>query len=369
MRGRSRTKSPNPLTRSFESNGPDVKIRGTAQHVADKYAQLARDAQASGDPVAAENYLQHAEHYYRLIATAQEQFRQQYGGNPRSFDDDGEEGDEESAPFGSGQGQGGDEYGEPAGYPPSGYEQPRQGNDRGAQTRFDRNGGRPQQQRFDRAGERFDRANGGGERQGSDRQGYDRQGGDRQGYERPAGDRQGSDRQGGDRPGYERPAGERYDRGNGGYDRRDKFAKDGRDARPDRDPRSERDGLRTDRDNRQDRDPRPDRDSRQDRDTRSERQPEGARSEPRSGGGDEDREKPAASLPAFLTTPMPRQAISVEGEGEVVGSRTSAAGDHDADAGGINGTRTRRRRTRKPEASAEGGGPEDVAGSMDNPAE
>src|ERR1700724_2912075 len=66
----------NPMTRVFESNGPDIKIRGTASHVAEKYVQLARDAQSSGDPVAAENYYQHAEHYFRLIAAVQEQFRQ-----------------------------------------------------------------------------------------------------------------------------------------------------------------------------------------------------------------------------------------------------------------------------------------------------
>jgi hypothetical protein len=75
MRGRNR-KSHNPLTRVYESNGPDIKIRGTASHVAEKYVQLARDAQASGDPVAAENYYQHAEHYFRLIAAVNEQFRQ-----------------------------------------------------------------------------------------------------------------------------------------------------------------------------------------------------------------------------------------------------------------------------------------------------
>lgn len=75
MRGRNR-KSHNPLTRVYESNGPDVKIRGTASHIADKYMQLARDSQTSGDPVSAENYFQHAEHYFRLIATANEQFRQ-----------------------------------------------------------------------------------------------------------------------------------------------------------------------------------------------------------------------------------------------------------------------------------------------------
>ncbi len=80
MRGRNNNghrKSQNPLTRVYESNGPDVKIRGTASHIAEKYIQLARDAQSSGDPVAAENYYQHAEHYFRLIAAAQEQFRQQ----------------------------------------------------------------------------------------------------------------------------------------------------------------------------------------------------------------------------------------------------------------------------------------------------
>ena len=48
----------NPLSRNFESNGPDVKVRGNASHVAEKYLQLARDAQSSGDPVLAENDLQ-----------------------------------------------------------------------------------------------------------------------------------------------------------------------------------------------------------------------------------------------------------------------------------------------------------------------
>lgn len=73
-RGRSRgRKGANPLTRTYESNGPDVKIRGTASHVADKYLSLSRDAQASGDRVMAENYLQHAEHYLRIIAAASPQ--------------------------------------------------------------------------------------------------------------------------------------------------------------------------------------------------------------------------------------------------------------------------------------------------------
>lgn len=69
-------RSPNPLSRNYESNGPDVKIRGNAQHIAEKYAALARDAQASGDRVTAENYLQHAEHYNRIIMAAQAQMPQ-----------------------------------------------------------------------------------------------------------------------------------------------------------------------------------------------------------------------------------------------------------------------------------------------------
>src|SRR5437660_3366530 len=77
MRGRNHhRKNQNPMSRVYESNGPDVKIRGNPAHIAEKYIQLARDAQASGDPISAENYYQHAEHYYRLIAAAQEQFRQ-----------------------------------------------------------------------------------------------------------------------------------------------------------------------------------------------------------------------------------------------------------------------------------------------------
>jgi hypothetical protein len=109
MRGRNRKGGhhQNPLSRVHESNGPDVKVRGTASHVAEKYLQLARDAQSSGDPVAAENYYQHAEHYFRLIAAAQEQFRQsqpyyQQGGDQRSnLPDDGyDEGDNEQPSIG-----------------------------------------------------------------------------------------------------------------------------------------------------------------------------------------------------------------------------------------------------------------------------
>jgi len=114
MRGRNNNggghrKSQNPLTRVYESNGPDVKIRGTASHIAEKYIQLARDSQSSGDPVAAENYYQHAEHYFRLIAAAQEQFRQQNpyynpqgqqgAGGQQGAADDFDDGDDDGQPF------------------------------------------------------------------------------------------------------------------------------------------------------------------------------------------------------------------------------------------------------------------------------
>lgn len=72
-RGNGGRKHVNPLSRSYESNGPDVKVRGNPATIAEKYVQLARDAQASGDSVMAENYFQHAEHYFRIISAAQAQ--------------------------------------------------------------------------------------------------------------------------------------------------------------------------------------------------------------------------------------------------------------------------------------------------------
>ncbi|WP_254492340.1 DUF4167 domain-containing protein [Bartonella sp. B1099] len=69
-------RGPNPLSRNYESSGPDVKIRGNAQQIADKYISLARDAQGAGDRVMSENYLQHAEHYLRIILAAAGQMAQ-----------------------------------------------------------------------------------------------------------------------------------------------------------------------------------------------------------------------------------------------------------------------------------------------------
>ncbi|PHQ83932.1 MAG: nucleoside triphosphate hydrolase [Thalassobium sp.] len=70
-RNNNRPSGGNIINRVFDSNGPDSKVRGTPQQIIDKYNQLHRDAQLSGDRVAAENCAQHAEHYTRMLAEAQ----------------------------------------------------------------------------------------------------------------------------------------------------------------------------------------------------------------------------------------------------------------------------------------------------------
>src|SRR4026208_1960654 len=72
----------NALARNYESNGPDVKLRGTAAQIAQKYLSLARDALASGDMVAAESYFQHAEHYNRIITATRIPTGGEGGGEP-----------------------------------------------------------------------------------------------------------------------------------------------------------------------------------------------------------------------------------------------------------------------------------------------
>jgi hypothetical protein len=89
-RSKSNRRGPQSQNQLFQSNGPNVKIRGTARQVAEQYLQLARDAHTGNDPVAAENYLQHAEHYFRLIAAAEAaQVRAQNGGfDPEDMNDE-----------------------------------------------------------------------------------------------------------------------------------------------------------------------------------------------------------------------------------------------------------------------------------------
>jgi len=114
MRGRNR-KGPNPLSRSYESNGPDVKVRGTALHIAEKYVQLARDAQSAGDRIQAESYLQHAEHYYRIVSAAQAQMPQPQQVYRNDGDGDGDDEDERGDAQTGGQPQ----YQNPRGEQPS----------------------------------------------------------------------------------------------------------------------------------------------------------------------------------------------------------------------------------------------------------
>lgn len=103
---------------TFDSHGPEARIRGNAYQLHEKYLALARDASASGDRVTAENYLQHAEHYYRIIH-ASEQEQSQYNGHggrpgrggdpfgPTGFDEDSDEnGDEATADGGQETGAG-----------------------------------------------------------------------------------------------------------------------------------------------------------------------------------------------------------------------------------------------------------------------
>jgi hypothetical protein len=169
MRGRNNRKGQNPLTRVYESNGPDVKIRGTASHVAEKYMQLARDSQSSGDPVSAENYYQHAEHYFRLIAAMQEQLRQanpHYRENEQrdSFDD----GDDEGQDF-----QGAPE----APYAPRDpQQQPYPPRDQSYGSREPRFGGRDQQSQHYRYRDNRDRDNRDRDRDNRDRDNRDRDG-------------------------------------------------------------------------------------------------------------------------------------------------------------------------------------------------
>jgi hypothetical protein len=157
------------LARNYESNGPDVKIRGTAAHIAEKYMSLARDALSTGDLVTAESYLQHAEHYNRIIMAAQSQL----------------------GPQGSHQGEGPNGGG---GYRPRWNAEGGEGLDDGSDLDQAEGGGeyrdpRGQDMRETRGGE----PRGGGhdrDRQGGGGQDRDRQGGGGQDRERHAGDRE-----------------------------------------------------------------------------------------------------------------------------------------------------------------------------------
>ena len=249
--------------RAFDSNGPEgVKVRGNAQHVFEKYQQLARDAGSAGDRVLAENYLQHAEHYFRVVRAMQPQRpaseilgRDQFtSGFDIDFEDESgaqaqqiADAEQANAPYSESN---------------EGETEARSGGWRDDRPQRD---DRP---RDDRPRDRYRDDRQGGDRQGGDRQGADRQANDRQdrqggdryrddrpyadrapredrpSNDRPASDRQANDRQerqGGDRPRDDRPREERQNsdrpRNFEGGGRRDRFRdRDDRAERPDRDP-------------------------------------------------------------------------------------------------------------------------------------
>jgi uncharacterized protein DUF4167 len=71
-----RSNSANIVNRVFDSNGPEGKVRGTPQQIVDKYQSLAQDATLAGDRINAENFLQHSEHYSRLLSEAQNEINE-----------------------------------------------------------------------------------------------------------------------------------------------------------------------------------------------------------------------------------------------------------------------------------------------------
>ena len=153
----------NVVNRVYDSAGPEGKVRGTPQQIIDKYLSLARDAQTSGDRVVSENFLQHAEHYQRMLiqaAAMQEQSRRDSADAATDFDGDGE----------------GDGDGPDAG--------PRQSERRA-----------PPQPRHEQP--RHETGGTGPERSGAEGSDVERSGADRSGADRSGGDRSGGDEIGG----------------------------------------------------------------------------------------------------------------------------------------------------------------------------
>lgn len=103
-RGRGqRRQHQNPRQQTFDSNGPDVRIRGNAYQVLEKYLAMARDATAAGDRIAAENFYQHAEHYFRIVNANGEQQGANGRFRPNGPGNDGQEGQDGQAADGDQQ--------------------------------------------------------------------------------------------------------------------------------------------------------------------------------------------------------------------------------------------------------------------------
>jgi hypothetical protein len=115
FRGNGRRPNFQPRNSTFESSGPEGKIRGSAHQVIDKYQALARDALSAGDRVAAENYFQHAEHYYRVLVASGVDPRPNRGPSDQPSEGDGAS-PAEAGPASASRGQPSQEpEGQPAG--------------------------------------------------------------------------------------------------------------------------------------------------------------------------------------------------------------------------------------------------------------
>jgi Domain of unknown function (DUF4167) len=151
QRGRGRNPGQKPQNnnpnRAYESNGPDLKVRGSAQTVFEKYQQLGRDAMSNGDRVLGENYMQHAEHYYRMLRAMQPNFVPRTELMIAGYEDDYEDGEGGNAPVDGEAGEGGEGVDAQNGAPQPDFQQnrgPRDRDNREYRDNRDRNRDRPQ---------------------------------------------------------------------------------------------------------------------------------------------------------------------------------------------------------------------------------
>ena len=205
--------STNP-NRSWDSAGPEgIKVRGNAQTVYERYQQLARDAFSSGDRVLAENYLQHGEHYFRVLRALQPQRSVQDIAARETFNqgfdiDFEDESGAQAAAFAAAE---------------AAQQQQQQRQSEGGDDRDRQDRDRQDRDRHDR--DRGDRDRGDRDRSDRDRSDRDR---DRQDRDRPRADRPERDDRESRGEGDDRPRGSRRDR----YERRPRYEREGGDAAP-----------------------------------------------------------------------------------------------------------------------------------------
>ncbi len=146
-RGRGHHRKPNQgRNQSFDSNGPSVRLRGTAHQIYEKYLALGRDASASGDRIMAESFFQHADHYFRIILANSGPMDQQFGERSQ-FEGEGPATSEANGyDQQSFEGAAGDQgqqpaYGGPSGPAPAGGDRPNEGSPQGQQPQQGHQGG------------------------------------------------------------------------------------------------------------------------------------------------------------------------------------------------------------------------------------